>query len=131
MNPSKIAGPHGPEPEPRGAGHNELYRYDAATGNVMCVSCGEGVAPAEGEMIESNGALETQDQTPPFIQVSEDGQRVFFQTTARLVPQDTNSTAHNGSSAQENPGMDVYEWEETGPKKRRVSAAAWPLAVRI
>ncbi len=51
----QIAGPHGlPElvSEARGAGHNELYRYDALDGSVMCVSCGEGVAPAVGRMLE-------------------------------------------------------------------------------
>src|SRR5580658_6906556 len=42
--------------EPRGnpsrKEDNELYRYDAVDGSVMCVSCGEGIAPVEGEMIE-------------------------------------------------------------------------------
>ncbi len=117
--PVEVAGPHGPEPEPRGAGHNELYRYDAATGNVMCVSCGEGIAPAEGEVLENEGtgALETEDETPPFIRMSEDGQRVFFQTTAQLVPQDTNSPKVTGASTGGVPGMDVYEWEEDGTEE--------------
>ena len=108
----KVAGPHGLELEPRGAGHNELYRYDAADGSVMCVSCGEGMAPAEGEMIEpGTNVLSTMDETPPFIPMSEDGRRVFFQTTAQLVPQDTNNPTYEGSSAGGSPGMDVYEWE--------------------
>ncbi len=36
----EVAGPHGfpeIEPEPRGVGHEELYRYDASDGGVMCV----------------------------------------------------------------------------------------------
>ncbi len=93
--------------EPRGTGHNELYRYDAADGSVMCVSCGEGNAPAEGEMSEpkANSPLETADETPPFIPMSENGQEVFFQTTAKLVPQDTNTV------------VDVYEWEADGSEE--------------
>jgi hypothetical protein len=105
--------------EPRGAGvtghpHNELYRYDAADGSVTCVSCGEGVAPAEGEMLESKANFGAYDQAPPFIQMSEDGQRVFFQTTAQLVAQDTNSPEEEGAGGAATPGMDVYEWEADG-----------------
>jgi hypothetical protein len=111
----EVAGPRGLEPEPRGVGHNEMYRYDAADGSVMCVSCGEGaIAPAEGKMIESTVQLTTVDEAPPFIQMSDDGERVFFQTTAQLVPQDTNSTEANISSTGGTPGMDVYEWEADG-----------------
>jgi hypothetical protein len=110
----KVAGAHGLELEPRGVGHNELYRYDAATGSVMCVSCGEGVTPTEGAMHEPAGhVLITSDETPPFVQMSEDGQKVFFETTARLVPQDTNSTEETGYT----PGMDVYEWEADGAQE--------------
>jgi hypothetical protein len=100
--------------EPRGAGHEELYRYDAADGSVMCVSCGEGIAPAKGAMTDSGRELATENETPPFIQMSEDGQKVFFETTAQLVPQDTNST--NGE-ASGYPGMDVYEWEADGAEE--------------
>ena len=115
----EVAGPHGLELEPRGAAghHEQLYRYDAADGSVMCVSCGEGVAPAEGEVRESNGVLETQDEVPPFIQMSENGQRVFFETTAQLVPQDTNSTSKEGAGGSSFPGMDVYEWEADGAEE--------------
>jgi hypothetical protein len=103
--------------EPRGAGHNELYRYDAADGSVMCVSCGDGVAPAEGEMLEpglgrGGALLATEDEMPPFIQMSDDGQEVFFQTTAQLVPQDRNTTAEEGRQ-----GLDVYEWEAEGSEE--------------
>jgi hypothetical protein len=45
--------------------------------------------------------------------MSENGQEVFFQTSSRLVPQDTNSTlTQNGVGGA--PGMDVYEWEADG-----------------
>jgi hypothetical protein len=116
----EVAGSRGLEPERRGKGHNELYRYDAADGSVMCVSCGEGVAPAHGEMQEpanSNGAhalLGTQDETPPFVQMTDNGQEVFFQTVAQLVPQDRNSTEEIADSKRGLPGLDVYEWEADG-----------------
>ena len=48
--------------EPRGAGpnnelgNNELYRYDRATGSVMCVTCGTGNAPAQGEVIDGKNS---------------------------------------------------------------------------
>ena len=72
----------------------------------------EGVAPAEGETIYPFGStLTPEDGVPPFVQMSDDGQRVFFQTTAHLVPQDTNSTDSEGINS---PGMDVYEWEADG-----------------
>jgi hypothetical protein len=105
----------GIEHEPRGAHHNELYRYDAADGSVMCVSCGEGYAPANGEMFEpkSNTPLETEDETPPLIPMSENGQEVFFQTSAQLVPQDSNVTPE-GERGNDSLGQDVYEWEADG-----------------
>ncbi len=118
----EFPGPHGlPElqSEPRGEGykHNEFYRYDAADGSVLCVSCGEGVAPAVGQTEEPDRELGVQDQTPPFISISEDGQRVFFETTARLVPQDTNSTEEGFGTTGKGEGMDVYEWEADGTKE--------------
>jgi hypothetical protein len=96
--------------EPRGQGHNhnEMYLYDNADGSVKCVSCGSGeVAPAFGEVQtgggEHAGVLAGEvNWTPPFMSMSGDGRYVFFQTTARLVPQATNNA------------QDVYEWEADG-----------------
>ncbi len=126
----EVPGPHGlPELvyEPRGEGHNELYRYDATDGSVMCVSCGEGVAPDEGNMLEptavdgAHAILLTDNETPSFVQMSENGQEVFFETTAQLVPQDTNSPMEVESSTSGTPGMDVYEWEADGSGDCRLS----------
>jgi hypothetical protein len=109
--------------EPRGAGHNELYRYDHASESVMCVSCGEGIAPGESktsEMLEPewNSVVErTGDELPRFIPMSDNGQEVFFQTTANLVPQDTNNTETIISSVSGALGMDVYEWEADGAEE--------------
>ena len=47
-------------------------------------------------------------------EISENGQEVFFQTTAQLVPQDTNSTEYDFSGIDTSPGLDVYEWEADG-----------------
>jgi hypothetical protein len=99
--------------EPRGQGHGEFYRYDNADGSVMCVSCGPGNAPAQGEaslpttQSDLFGALA--DLTPKLIPMSADGRYVFFNTSAQLVPQDVNSTEVSGFGGE--PGKDVYEWE--------------------
>ncbi len=102
--------------ESRGEGHNEMYRYDNTDGSVMCVSCGEGVAPKFGDARNENeGAttLQMGDDIPRFVPMSDNGHYVFFQTTAQLVPQDTNSTENRGLP----PGQDVYEWEAVGTEE--------------
>jgi hypothetical protein len=105
--------------EPRGAYHNELYRYDAADGSVMCVSCGSGVAPLESETLEPgiSSTLNTPDETPTLIPMSENGEEVFFQTTAHLVPQDTNTTNSEVGNPNGFLGQDVYEWEADGAEE--------------
>jgi hypothetical protein len=117
----EFLGPHGIEVEMRGYEHNELYRYDATTGSVMCVSCGEGVAPMKGQTTQPRGSLGllgTSDSSRSAISISEDGRRVFFQTSARLVPQDGNeSTAEEELAGELGKGADVYEWEEDGTEE--------------
>ena len=49
--------------------------------------------------------------SPVLIPMSNDGSYVFFDTTAQLVPQDTNSTEFDPAYS---PGLDVYEWEANG-----------------
>jgi hypothetical protein len=88
------------------AGEPEIARYDTdAAGKgeptIVCVSCshaGVSVPPASPQRsadAEINGADRQR-------YVLNDG-RVFFDTAASLVPQDTNDQ------------MDVYEWEEGAP----------------
>jgi hypothetical protein len=99
------------ENDPRGAGHLELYRYSHADGSVICVTCGTGVAPEQGRAVTMESlstVLETPDALPAVTEISENGQEVFFETSAQLVPQDQNSTAVFPRFV---PGMDVYEWE--------------------
>ncbi len=115
----EVAGPDGLlAMESRGAGNQELYRYDAANGSVVCVSCGEGVAPARGHEHDPEafyGYVRFPDVPPVALSMSEDGQRVFFQTSARLVSQDTNeSSREEESQGRLGAGIDVYEWEHEG-----------------
>ena len=117
----EVVGPNGLEVESRGAGNEQLYRYDAATGQVMCVSCGNGVAPSKGHVREAEslyGYFDFPDIPPSALSVSEDGRRVLFQTSARLVSQDTNeSTAEEESQGRLGVGVDVYEWEADGTEE--------------
>jgi hypothetical protein len=98
--------------EPRGAGLNELYRYDHADGSVMCVSCGPGNMPAKGDAYEGLPLFQltelvfpfySSDLTPELIPMSEDGSEVFFETTAALLPQVVTEGV-----------MNVYGWEADG-----------------
>ncbi len=90
-----------------------LYRYDAADGSVMCVSCGTGNAPEKGNVVDPGTTLAGLDGVPQMTQITTDGQEVFFQTTARLVPQDANSAEATKADGF-GPGLDVYEWEAMG-----------------
>jgi len=111
-----------------GADYNELYRYDTADGSVRCVSCGEGGSPAKGVvykpqefgMSEPNShslPMVTKDEIPGVVQMSDDGRRVFFETTAQLVPQDTNNPTFTLTSVSGSQGFDVYEWEADGTEE--------------
>lgn len=76
------------------AGHYEIYRYDAPTRNLDCVSCLPIGSSARSDVsfAEINGNLEHN--------ISDDGSRVFFQTADPLV------------SADENTKLDVYGWHD-------------------
>ena len=64
------------------AGHTEVYRYDAATEKLACVSCTPTGEPSEGDSsLASNG-----------LSLTEDG-RVFFNSTDPLVATDTDEQA--------------------------------------
>lgn len=121
---TEVVGSGGLQVETRGVGHEELYRYDAVDGSVMCVSCGEGVAPARGGLRVPEGntsTFEIGDQIPTAISISDDGQRVFFQTSAKLVSQDTNEDDSEEEAedvkAPLGAGSDVYEWEQDGTEE--------------
>ena len=84
---------------------SEVFVYDYASGTITCTSC-----KASGEEVKTEGA---EGQVAAFLPVShvptalphwmsDDGNRVFFDSVSALVPQDTNTTT------------DVYEWERDG-----------------
>jgi len=90
-----------------GQGCDEVYRYDATSGELTCVSCGPGSGPATGEArlqsLNENGGLEgVAPATPnsPVESLTADGKMVFFESTEGLVPEDGNQT------------RDVYRWKQ-------------------
>jgi hypothetical protein len=87
------------------AGQGELYLYDAESGRLACVSCNPSGAPATSEAhLAGNLSITAAPERNAFLtrNLSDDGNRVFFQTQEALVPQDTNGQT------------DVYEWEREG-----------------
>jgi hypothetical protein len=92
-------------PQPGGfdnAGHQELDRFDAETGEIVCVSCGSdaGPATADASFIFPGAAVTRSYFTYSSRALSADGRRVFFNTAEALVPEDTNGR------------VDTYEWED-------------------
>jgi hypothetical protein len=81
-------------------GHSELYRYDADTADLDCISCNPSGAPATGDALIAHSTLFTP-VVPEFLTrpLSESG-AVFFDSNEALVPADS-----NGES-------DAYEWED-------------------
>jgi hypothetical protein len=85
----------------------QIYRYYLPTNTVGCISCApQGLSSGYVEMspLQANeGNVEAGLQTHTGLVdergVSANGSRVFFDTTAALVPQDTDGVS------------DVYEWE--------------------
>jgi hypothetical protein len=90
---------------------DEVYRYDAESEELTCVSCGPGSGPATGnarlQTIEAGGGLVEAEVGPasvnsPVESLTADGDTVFFESTEGLLPQDGNET------------KDVYRWEKGG-----------------
>jgi len=86
----------------------EVYLYDAVTGKLVCASCDPSgarpVGPAELGGTEEDGTAANLAASSFYLprNLSEDGDRLFFQTLDPLVPHDGNGK------------LDVYEWEATG-----------------
>jgi len=79
------------------AGHTEIYRYEAETGTVQCVSCNLSAATAESDA--RLGDYSTLRRTTTIHNVSSDGSRVFFETAEALDIADTDGI------------NDIYEWQ--------------------
>jgi hypothetical protein len=86
-----------------GGGYGEVYRYDVAANELVCVSCAPlGVEPTGNANISYDDAGGSNDKPRAEDDsrvISADGSRVFFDTPTPLVAQ-----AINGK-------RDVYEWE--------------------
>jgi hypothetical protein len=83
----------------------EVFAYAAEGGDLTCASCDPAGAPPD--VVEpENGftrlPVTAVSTTYMHRWISDDGNRVFFNSEQRLVPQDTNSV------------QDVYEWEREG-----------------
>ncbi len=74
---------------------SNIYVFSADTGSVYCLGCTAGGTQGTLPNTSSWGAYQTR-------WISDDGSRVFFDSFAGLVPQDTNGK------------LDVYEWERPG-----------------
>jgi hypothetical protein len=88
------------EPEKEGGfGYRctELYRYDAASNETVCVSCAGG-APIDGALF-TRADLDDSSAAPP-RPISENGEDVFFDTSSALVAQAAPGKPH------------VYEWHD-------------------
>jgi hypothetical protein len=86
------------------AGHKEIYRYDAVTQEVTCISCGPGHGPATADAsINYPGATATAQYSAYASRALADGgARIFFNTAETLSAGDTNGK------------VDAYEWENGG-----------------
>lgn len=90
------------------AGKTNVFRYDATRGQLACVSCLRSGAPAPPTLYQAGAAradaffpVSWSDTYQPRA-ISSDGTRVFFDSLAPLVPQDTSGN------------IGVYEWESDG-----------------
>ncbi len=84
-------------------GDREIYMYDLGAG-VTCISCNPSGAPAQRGARFTRAAELPESLNPTYAtrDLSDDGDRVFFDTAEALVPQDGNGLT------------DVYEWERDG-----------------
>jgi hypothetical protein len=122
QTPSRLSGAF------NSGGTEQIYRYDVPAATLGCVSCAPaGVTPRGASMSRltsiENDAKSNESQLESFEfpktmvderGVSADGNRIFFETNAPLVPQDANANSpfihcKEGTVCPE--GRDVYEWE--------------------
>jgi hypothetical protein len=100
----------------------QIYRYDVPANALGCVSCPpHGVTPRGDASFSALQASETYAKQTATIKgvvdgrgISSNGDRIFFDSPAPLVPQDTNTNAPEVEIAEntfEGQGRDVYEWE--------------------
>jgi hypothetical protein len=99
-------------------GFRQVYRYEASSNMLGCVSCPPaGVTPSGNADMSTLQANEVYGVSLVGLVdergVSSDGSRIFFDTPDPLVPQDANTkaTEEYGEGEPHEYGRDVYEWE--------------------
>jgi hypothetical protein len=87
-------------------GKSEVYRYAAgapAPEQLLCVSCSPGNAPPSADAtlqsIRAPGPANSRTRIP---NLTDDGEKAFFQSEDRLLPEDANDV------------QDIYEWKTPG-----------------
>lgn len=87
-------------------GYSELYRYQAASGTLTCVSCNPSGAAATSNAAEQSSIPSGAEPPPPASLVtrnlSSSGDQVFFNSSDPLLAQDSDGV------------QNVYEWEAAG-----------------
>jgi hypothetical protein len=85
--------------------HSEVYRYSASENALTCLSCVPGVTPAGNATLGPAGGGSYAPPGKP-VPLSEDGSRVFFESSDPLLPGVTAAPA-----SVSDPPNNVYEWE--------------------
>jgi hypothetical protein len=100
-------------------GTTEFYRFRLGVAEPDCVTCNPtGVPPSASPTFQTISTLAIGSTVQPFLirLFSSDGNRVFFETTEKLLAADTNGDAgcpvFFGAGARS--CQDVYEWEADG-----------------
>ena len=83
-----------------GGGADEVYEYRPDVNRVFCLSCSSSGEPLHGGAAAFLPVSWDDAHQPEWV--ADEGNRVFFDSEASLVPQDTNGK------------QDVYEWEREG-----------------
>ncbi|HXR22228.1 MAG TPA: hypothetical protein VN786_06720, partial [Acidimicrobiales bacterium] len=93
------------------AGRAELYRYDAPSHTISCVSCSPAFAPPNGPLdpvFHTSFWDNPHGTVQQFGGLSNDGDTVFFASTDQLLPAAANVLAAEPG----NPIYDIYEWHD-------------------
>lgn len=90
-----------------GGGHKQVYIYDSTANELSCISCNPTSEPSHGDALLQNVTENITKPEPsgPYDvvkNISDNGQRAFFQSPDPLVSADTDHL------------QDVYEWEAQG-----------------
>jgi len=90
-------------------GRGELYRYDAPTHTIACISCNSFAPPnpngTEAPVFHTSFWSDPHGTMPQFGGLSNNGETVFFASTEQLVPAATNVLMPQ-------PIYNVYEWHD-------------------